>query len=112
MVLSELIHALREASSDPDAIRLTELIEDWRLDGSTSEDLRQSVERFIGNSWISSTQEHEAVYALWSAFRDYCIVGRAGMTMNERLYCFDLLEAWDGAPDDASRAIIRRKIDY
>ena len=73
---------------------------------------RHTIERFIGNTWIASTQEHEAVYALWSAFRDECILGRGGMTLNERLHAFDLLEAWDSAPDEESRAAIRRKVDF
>jgi hypothetical protein len=112
MTLGELIPALRKASSDPVVDQLAQFLEDWRSDTRTTENLQQSVERFIGNSWIASTQEHEAVYALWSAFRDECILGRVGMTMNERLYCFDLLEAWDSAPDEDSRAVIRRKVDF
>jgi hypothetical protein len=112
MTLGELIPALRKASSDPVVAQLAQYIEDWRSDTRTTEDLRQSVERFIGNSWTASTQEHEAVYALWSAFRDECILGRGGMTMNERLYCFDLLDVWDSAPNEESRAAIRRKVDF
>ena len=95
MLLGELIPALREASSDPVVIRLIELLEDWRADTRTTEDLRQSVERYIGKSWIASDQNHEKIYALWAAFRDECIVGRGGMTMNERLFCFNLLDVWD-----------------
>jgi hypothetical protein len=112
MTLGELIPALCTASSDPVVAKLAQYIEDWRSDTRTTEDLRQSVERFIGNSWISRTQEHEAVYALWSAFRDDCILGRGGMTINERLYSFDLLEVWDSAPNEESRAAIRRKVGF
>ena len=112
MVLGELIPALREASSDPVAIRLVELLEEWRTDASTAEELRQSVERYIGNSWIASDQEHKTIYSLWSAFRDECIMGRGGMTMNERLYCFNLFEAWDGASDEKARAVVRQKVDF
>ncbi len=112
MILGEIIPALRKASSDPVVLRLIELLDDWRQDASTTEDLRQWVERYIGNSWTTSTQEHEAVYALWSAFRDECILGRGGMTMNERLYCFDLLEAWDSASDQEARTVIQQKVDF
>ncbi len=111
MTLGELIPAIRKASSDPVVAQLVQFIGDWRSDARSTEDLRQSVERFIGNSWIASTREHEAVYALWSDFRDGCILGRVGMTMNERLFCFDLLEAWDSAPNEDSRNAIRRKVD-
>ena len=112
MVLGELIPALRKASSDPVVLRLIELLEEWRANASTAEDLRQSVERYIGNSWIASTQEHEVIYSLWSAFRGACIAGRGGMTMNERLYCFNLLEAWNGASDEQARAVLRHKVDF
>ena len=112
MILGELIPALREASSDPVVIRLIKLLEDWRADTSTTEDLRQSVERYIGNSWIASDQDHKKVYSLWAAFRDECIAGRGGMTMNERLFCFNLLDVWDDAPDEDTRARIRRKVDF
>jgi hypothetical protein len=112
MVLGELIIDLRKASSDPVVLRLIELLGKWRLDASTTEDLRKSVECYIGNSWIASTEEHEAVYALWSAFRNECILGRGGMTMNERLYCFNLLEAWDSAADERARAVVRHKVDF
>jgi hypothetical protein len=91
--------------------QLAQLIEDWRLDTRTTEDLQRSAERFIGDAWIAGTQEHEAVHALRSAFRDECILGRGGMTMNERLCRFDLLEAWDSAPNQESRAAIQMKVD-
>ena len=112
MTLSELIPALRESSSDPLVLGLIQLLEEWRADASTTEDLRQSVERYFGNSWISSDPEHKQVYSLWSTFRDECIAGRGGMTMNERLFCFDLLQAWDEAPDEDARAVVRRKVDF
>ena len=92
--------------------RLAALLEEWRTNASTAEELRQSVERYIGNSWIGSDEEHKAVYSLWSAFRDKCIMGRLGMTMNERLHCFSLLEAWDRATEATSRAVVRQKIDF
>ena len=34
------------------------------------------------------------------------------MTMNERLYCFNLLDAWDKATDEESRGVVRRKVDF
>lgn len=112
MTLGELIPALHKASSDQVVHGLIELLEEWRIDASTADELRQSVERYIGNSWIACNKEHEAVYSLWSAFRDECIAGRQGMTMNERLYCFNLLEAWDSAKTEESRAVVRHKVDF
>ena len=112
MTLGELIPALRKASADRVVIGLIELLEQWRSNAETADDLHQSVERYIGNSWIASDAEHKAVYSLWSAFRTLCIAGRGGMTINERLYCFDLFEAWDSANTEEGRAVIRHKIDF
>lgn len=110
--LGELISDLRKISSDAAVRRLIELLEGWRTDSRTTDELHQSVERYIGNSWIVSDQEHNTVYRLWAAFRDGCISGRMGMTINERLFCFDLFDAWDNAKTEADRAVIRQKIDF
>ena len=112
MNLGELIPALRKASSDRLVRELIDLLQGWRTNASTADELRQSVERYIGYSWIASDEEHKTVYSLWSAFRDECIAGLQGMTMNERLYSFDLLEAWDTAKTEEGRALVRHKIDF
>ena len=112
MTLGELLPALRKASSSRVIRGLIDLLEEWRTSASTADEPRRSVEKHIGNSWIASNEEHKTVYSLWSAFRDECIAGRGGMTMNERLYCFDLLDAWDSAKTEESRAVIRHKIDF
>ena len=112
MTLGELILALRAASVDPVVEGLAELLEKWKVDASNAEELRYTVERYIGYTWIASDEEHKAIYSLWSTFRDDCIEGCLGMTMNERLFCFDLIKVWDGAKTEAGRAAIRRKIDF
>ena len=112
MTLVELLPALRNTSSDRTTRGLIELFEGWRTNGSTADELRQSVDRYIGNTWIANDEVHKKVNALWSAFRDECIYGRRGMTMNERLYCFDLLDAWDNAKTEEDRAVVRRKVDF
>lgn len=112
MTLGELTAALRKVSSDQVVAGLLELLEQWRSSENTADELHDSVERYIGSSWIGSDAEHKTVYSLWSAFRDQCSSGRGGMTINERLYCFDLLDAWDRATTEEDRAVVRRKIDF
>jgi len=112
MTLGELIPAIQGASSDRTVHGLVDLLQQWRSSANTADDLHRSVERYIGNSWIASDAEHKTVYSLWSAFRDQCIAGRGGMTINERLYCFDLFDAWDSAKTEEGRAVVRRKIDF
>ena len=112
MTLRELLAALPEASSDRAVRGLIDLLEQWRENADTAEDLYRTAEKYIGNTWLPSDAEHEAVYALWSAFKNQCIAGRGGMTINERLHCFDLFDAWDSAKTDEDRAAIRHKIDF
>jgi hypothetical protein len=111
VTLRELLAALPEASSHRAVHGLIDLLEQWRANADTVEDLYRNVEKYIGKTWFPSDAEHRAVYALWSAFRSQCIAGRGGMTINERLYCFDLFDAWDQAKTDEDRAAIRHKID-
>jgi hypothetical protein len=112
MTLGELIPALDKASPDPVVRGLIELLKAWRTSASTADELRQSIDRYIGNSWIADNEEHKTIYLLWSAFREECIVGRGGMTINERLYCFELFDAWDNAGTEEGRAFVRQKIDF
>jgi hypothetical protein len=112
MTLGEFIPALLRTSSDRAVLGLIELLQQWRSSPDTADDLYQSVERYIGNSWIASDEEHKAVYSLWTTFRNECIAGRQGMTINERLYCFDLFEAWDSANTEEDQAVVRHKIDF
>jgi hypothetical protein len=112
MTLGELIPAIQKASSDRVVHGLVDLLQQWRTSADTADDLYQNVERYIGNSWIASDAEHKTIYSLWSAFRAQCIAGRGGMTINERLYCFDLFDAWDNAKTEDERAVVRHKIDF
>lgn len=109
MTLRELLTALPAASSDRMVHGLIPLLEQWRANADTAEDLYRTVEKYIGNTWLASDAEHKAVYALWTAFRNQCITGHEGMTINERLYCFDLFDASDSAKTDEDRASIRHK---
>lgn len=112
MTLGELIPALRAASADPQVERLAQLLEAWKADPSNTDDLHERVERFFANTSLQSDDEHARTYALWAAFRAECIAGRGGMTMNERLFCFDQLDAWDAAETEEQRMLVRRKVDF
>ncbi len=99
------------ATSDESVVQgLSKLLRDWKSDERNVEQLRESVERYIGNTWIEKTKDHEHIYRLWSAFRDNAILPIGGMTMNERLFTFGLLDAWDAASEE-SRVILRRKVE-
>lgn len=110
MDLDALASAIRQTSSDPVALKLSDLLANWKDDKSTTTELERDVERYIGNTWIASTAEHEKIYSLWSQFRDDAIHGIRGMTMNERLYCFSLFPRWDNVHTEEERKAIYAKL--
>jgi hypothetical protein len=112
MILAELIAALQKTSSGRAADGLVDLLQRWRFSADTADALCRSAESYIENAWIERGAEHNAVHSLWTAFRSKCISGRRGMTMNERLHCFDLFGVWDQADSDDARAVVRHKIDF
>lgn len=110
MHLDDLLAALRQTSEDPVVARLCAYVEAWKVDQTSTAELRELVERYIGNTWIASDEEHKNVYRLWSAFREQAIEGLPGMTMNERLSMFSLFERYDASPQEAAKAQVLAKL--
>jgi hypothetical protein len=81
--LDELATAMKEISSDPVVLKLSDLVSAWKDDESDPKELESTVERYIGNTWITNTAEHKEIYNIWSQFRDDAIRGIGGMTVNE-----------------------------
>lgn len=110
MDLDALVYSIRQTSNDPVALKLSDLLVNWKEDKSTATELERDVERYIGNTWIASPAEHENIYRLWSQFRNDAIHGIMGMTMNERLYCFSLFPRWDNVHTEEERKAIYAKL--
>lgn len=110
MDIDALASAIRNTSSDPVTLKLSDLLIRWKDDESNATELERDVERYIGNTWIASTAEHGEIYSLWSRFRSDAIHGIGGMTMNERLYCFSLFPRWDSAQTEEERKAIYAKL--
>jgi hypothetical protein len=108
--IDDLAAEIRATSLDPVVQRLADILLEWKTDNSTVEELRSLIEHFIGNTWISSNDVHSEVYHLWSAFRDEAILKIGGMTMNERLYWFGLLEQFDHAPSPEAKKPLYTKL--
>lgn len=88
---------LRTRFSSPDAA-IVELflnrLSAWREDDSTVEDLIADLDRILGQIWFSSNENHATVALLIARLRD-TVASIHGMTMNERLFDFDLIDRWD-----------------
>lgn len=104
MNLDQLTNSLRKLSKDRSVQNLVKLLEDWKKSDGSVEKLNDSFDRNLGYSGIESATEHQAVFDLWSRFQEVAIVPIRGMTMNERLVLFSLLEEFEGCTTDDERA--------
>lgn len=88
---------LRSGFSTPDAALVDiflNRLSAWREDDSTVEVLMSDLDRILGQIWFSSNENHAKVALLIARLRD-TVARIGGMTMNERLFVFDLMERWD-----------------
>ena len=110
MNLDELEQTIRAVSADPAVHGLANQLAAWKDSSATTDDLALAMERYIGNVWIGSDRDHDQVYALWSAFRQDSIEAIRGMTMNERLYSFGLLDRFHTLQSDGDRQALYAKL--
>jgi hypothetical protein len=110
VILDELAFSIKAASSDPVAVKLADLLSEWKHDDSNVEDLESWVESYFGNTWIASEEEHKNICRLWSEFKSETVRCIQGMTMNERLFCFGLMSRFDAARTEQERKAIYAKL--
>ena len=110
MNIDELAHAIRAVSNEKVVQLLADLLIEWKQNQDTAEDLRNTIERYIGNSWIEKHEDHSKIYQMWTFFRDEAILGIGGMAMNERLYWFSLIDEFDACPYQEAKLKIYKKL--
>jgi hypothetical protein len=103
MTLDQLAVAIRNVSPDREVQRLAEMLVQWKDDDSSVDDLRNRVEDYLRNTWNKNDAVHKKVYGLWSEFVTDPIAWIHGMTMNERVHCFSLVERYDVARTKAKK---------
>ncbi len=97
VTLDELTSAIEQCSNDALVRDLVKWIRDWKQSSDTVDQLAVLVERYIGHVWFPTTTIHDQISSAWLAFRGNEIANIGGMTMNERLFTFSLLGAFDAA---------------
>lgn len=110
MNIDELTNKIRKISSEKIVQDLAELIQHWKTDEKNVIELKENIERYFGNAWIDKKSDFEKAYGMWSDFRDSAINGISGMTMNERLYWFGMLELFENSKNDIERQRFYKKL--
>ena len=108
MNIDELIHGIRSCSPEREVQGLADWIADWKVGETTIENLKHIGDKYLGTMWLSSDALHEAVYALWQRFVHEKIEKVHGMTMNERLFTFGLMDQFDAALADERLKFYKR----
>ena len=69
-------------------------------------------ERLFGHTWLIDQEPFEAAFAKWRQFRtEYEEFAVRGMTVNERLHAFSLLERYDQAVSACDFDAVRRNLE-
>lgn len=110
MNLDELSEEISKVSSEKVVQDLSRFLVAWKDNEETAEELKEGIERYIGNTWIEKNEDHSKIYRLWSAFREEAISGIGGMTMNERLYWFGLFNRYDACNNEEEKLFVYRKL--
>ena len=105
MNYDEYIEEARKYSGDEVVARLVSHLTDWKSDNTNVVELADSIERFFGDSWITSKETHSHLYKLWASFKASAISGIGGMTVNERLYWFGLFERYESVSEVEQQVI-------
>jgi hypothetical protein len=102
---------LRATLPSPDAA-LVDLflsrLSQWREDDASLETLIRELNALVAEQVFSTHDAHARVALALAGLHD-SIDAVGGMTMNERLFSFDLLDRWDQASED-QRTILYEKV--
>lgn len=109
MNIDELIQ-LYENESNPIVKEIAIIIKDWKLSDKDIDYLVYVTDKYFGNTWIEEGKEYDRIYRIWTDFKNTEIVGIPGMTMNERLWIFGLIDRFDQLKTDAEKEIIYKKV--
>jgi len=110
MNYDEFVNEVQKYDSDSDVAKLLGVLKGWKLNDENVLKLQSTIERFFGHSWIESEETHDHLYKLWSSFNKSAIGNIGGMTMNERLFWFDLFERFDDCKSEAKKQLIYSKL--
>ena len=110
MNYDEFINEVQKYDSDAVVAKLLGVLKGWKLNDENVVQLKSTIERFFGHSWIECEETHNHLYKLWSSFNTSAIGSIGGMTMNERLFWFGLFDQFDSCKSEAKKQLIYSKL--
>lgn len=108
--LDTLISRIKSVSDDTIVQKLANEISNWKVSKDNVKQLESTIDRFIGTSWIAKDNHHEQVYSIWTDFKEESIKLIHGMTMNERLFAFSLMNKFDTCKTVEEQDLIYKKL--
>ena len=104
MNLDELVESISKSDAELKN-QLKIIVEKWKMDSSSTNDLDYMIGKWHGNVWFSSDKNSNLFYKNWCDFKSDAIDSINGMTMNERLFWFGLFDIWDISNNDSKKKI-------
>ncbi len=81
------------------------------IDDNILKEIR-AIERLFSNSWIIDDSPFEEAFKNWSLFKDeYEIFSLSSMTVNERLFSLELIDAFDIACKEKNESKIKEILE-
>lgn len=67
----------------------------------------ETMERLFGHTWLKDGDAYAKVYAVWDEFKQLITQSIHGMTVNERLFTLELIDAFDEAVKQKDKSKLR-----
>lgn len=93
-------------------VDLSHWIAEWKRSTDDVERLCLLVEKWMGNVWINDANAFSALMQAWQAFKDASPEGGGVQTMDERLFTFGLLEAWNEAIPEERQMLLTKVLAH
>jgi hypothetical protein len=108
MTLDDLVNSIPVSEGNL-RNELAHWVSEWKTKGDSLDRLSALIGKWHGNVWFKDANASNAFHRNWTQFKAKEIDCIDGMTMNERLFVFGLLDLWDNANEEG-RKVLRAKV--
>lgn len=102
MNIDDLVNSINE----PDfKVELNDWVHKWKNDDADVKSLYELVAKWHGNVWFVDQSNQNLFWKNLQLFKINAVDCINGMTLNERLYWFGLIDKWDNSNEDVQEKI-------